>query len=124
MSEPGAMMIDAILKAQPSLAAQVRYTAGTGNTADLTGSVATALCTGLEHMRAQTDQGLYNGADGLVRYKASDEPAAWKADNALCGQVVEVLLYGETAWRRVRVMGRRAMAGAVRLKVVAEFDAK
>jgi len=85
--------------------------------------VAVALCTGLEHIRAATDQGLYTGAGGVVRYKAADEPAAWKADNALCGQVVEVLLYGETAWRRVRVQGRREMLGGVRLNVEAEFDA-
>jgi len=123
MADLGETAITAILTAQPTLAAQVRYTASTGTTAALVGAVATALCTGLEHVRAQTDQGLYNGADGIVRYAANLEPAAWKADNALCGQVVEVLLYGETTWRRVRVMTRREMAGGVRLNVAAEFDA-
>jgi len=124
MSDDGATMIDDMLAMQPNLATQVRYTTETGTNGDLVGSVATALSTGLEHVRAQTDQGLYNGADGIVRYKASDEPAAWKADNAICGQVIEVLLYGETIWVRVRVQGRRPIDGAVRLNVTAEFNAR
>ena len=123
MSLPGEQVIDGILAAEPSLAAQVRYTAETGTTEALLGAVTTALCTGLENTRAQTDEGLYVGADGQVRYKASLEPTAWKANNAICGQVVEVLLYGETEWRRVRVVTRREMAGAVRLSVTAEYDA-
>ena len=121
MSLPGEQVIDGILAAQPSLATQIRYTPDMGNTEALNGAITIALSTGLDHTRAQTDQGLYVGADGQVRYKASLEPTGWKLNNAICGQVVEVLLYGETVWRRVRVTGRRAMDGGVRLNVSAEF---
>lgn len=121
MSGLGADAIDAILEGMPTLATQIRYTVATGTNSELVGIVTGGLSTGLEHARVQTDQGLYNGADGIVRYKTSDEPAAWSADNALCGQVVEILLYGQTAWKRVRVHGRREMDGGVRLNVSAEF---
>ena len=121
MSLAGEIVIDGILAAKPELAAQVRYTADTGETTALIGAVEAALCTGLDHVRMTTEQGLYNGADGLVRYKASNEPAAWALNDAICGQVIELKLYGATTWLRVRVTGRRAMAGGVRLNVSAEF---
>jgi hypothetical protein len=121
MTLPGATVLSAVASAFPHHAAQVRYTADTGATDALVGAVASAFCTGLERVRAHTEQGLYNSADGIVRYALADEPAAWGVADAIVGQVVEVLLYGETTWRRVRVNGRHAPAGMVRLNVNAEF---
>ncbi len=124
MSGLGATAISGILADNPELAARVRYTAECGEVGALVGEVKTALCTGLEQVHVYTDQGLYSGADGFVRYSLDAEPKEWARNNAIAGQVIELLLYGETVWRRVRVSGRRAMAGAVRLNVSAEFDQK
>lgn len=120
----GETAVDLVAEAQPELVSQARYTTGangTGSNAALVGSIATVICTGLDHTRAQTDQGLYNGADGILRFKTEDEPAAWKTNDAIVGQVIEVLLYGATVWVKVRVMTRRVSLGATRLNVVAEY---
>ena len=89
---------------------------------ELAGSVTSAICTGIDFTRVSTEQGLLVEHDGVVRYGAAGEPAAWAADNAIVGQVVELKQYGETEWRRVRVLTRRNTLGMVRLNVKAEFS--
>jgi len=108
----------------PSIGVRVRY-AGTNN-ANLTGEISNAICTGLQRVHTVTEEGLVDSADGVIRYQSSLEPASWGVQlddqsSAINGQMVEILFYGETSWRRCRVIGRKSLAGIVRLNLEAEF---
>jgi hypothetical protein len=100
----------------PSNVATVRYA---GQNGSLDGSVE-AFCAGIERTRAQTEEGLYNGADASIRYLSSAEPTAWA--NAINGQVIELQFADTDEWIRLRVTNRKALQGAVRLNVTAEFE--
>ena len=102
----------------PTQVVALRYS---GNVPELAGSVAEAFCAGIERARVSTDEGLMNGADGAVRYVATDEPSGWA--NGINGQVVEMRFTGASAWIRLRVRGRMEQVGAVRLNVAAEYEA-
>lgn len=122
MSDIGATIIDSLRSALPDANAQVRYA---GENDDLNGTVEEAVCTGIERTGTTSEQGSYDITTGTVRFKKSLEPTAWGTDIAIIGQMVEVLLAGETDWDeavRVRVNNRLVMAGAVRLTVIGEFD--
>jgi hypothetical protein len=117
----GATMVELRKASMPSMVVTAAYA---GNDAALTGSVE-AFSTGVERARVVTDQGLIDGADGNVRYVLADEPAGWRAPTgggnvAINGQVL-ALTFADGSQQRVRVRTRRAMAGAVRLGVDAEF---
>ena len=95
----------------------------------MSGSVDDATCTGVERMQMQSEEGLYDGAEGIIRYKLSDEPESWrtKTDNSMgiVGQSVEVKLPNDEDWDealKVRVTNRHMMGGAVRLNVIGENE--
>ena len=120
MADIAATIISALRTAMGAdVTVAIRYA---GDNADLTGTISDAMCTGVEALRAVTEQGLYSGQDGMVRYAKADEPTAWATDQAILGQVVEVQLPGETEWSRLRVARRLVMAGAVRLTLTSEFE--
>jgi len=112
-------MITSLLASQPELAAQTRY-AGKDNS--LRGTIASALCTGLERTGTTSEQGLYQAIQGNIRYALTSEPTKWKDNNAIVGQPIEILLYGETIWKRARVLSRSESLGMVRLSLDAEFS--
>lgn len=118
-TSPGAEMITSLLASQPELAAQTRY-AGKDNS--LRGTIASALCTGLERTGTTSEQGLYQAIQGNIRYALTSEPTKWKDNNAIVGQPIEILLYGETIWKRARVLSRSESLGMVRLSLDAEFS--
>lgn len=108
----------------PELLAQVRYA---GADTALAGTISTAVSTGNEHSKAVTDQGTIDTFAATIRYSSALEPATWKAPAgtqayAIEGQPVEVKFPGDTAWTRCRVRNRFAIAGMVRLNIVAEFE--
>lgn len=113
----GQTAFNTIVAAFPENVVQLRYA---GLEPDLAGTIASAFCSGMERVRAQTDEGLVNGADGNVRYLTSAEPSAWA--DGINGQVVEILFYGESEWERFRVASRKPLQGAVRLNLLAEFE--
>jgi len=115
----GTDILDGATEMWPDNVVAIRYA---GENADLTGTVTDAFSTGVEALRAITEQGMYNGQDGIVRYAQSDEPTAWATDHAIVGQVVEVQLPGDEDWSRLRVARRLVMAGAVRLNLTSEFE--
>ena len=101
---------------------QLRYS---GHDADLDGTITEAFQSGMELVRATTDEGNVDGAEGNVRYITTAEPSGWASavngQPAINGQVVEILFYGETVWMRFRVATRLPLEGAVRLNLTAEF---
>ena len=120
MADIGKTIVDACRAAMGAdVTVDIRYA---GDNDDLNGTVEDAMCTGVEALRAITEQGIYAGKDGTVRYAKEDEPTAWATNQAILGQVVEVQLPGETEWSKLRVSHRLVIAGAVRLTVTGEFD--
>ena len=135
MSNLGAQLIDSVRGAVEDTNAQVRYA---GNDTSLAGTIEEAICTGLERQERNSEQGQYRAIAGSVRFKKSLEPAAWgkiskdddegeKVEIPIIGDLVEILLPGDTSWDedspiKARVNNRLVMAGAVRLDVVAEFE--
>lgn len=123
MTDFGDTLIDAITTAIPdSTSAQIRYA---GDNTTLDGTISTAICTGIEESNLATEQGMYAGKAGIVRYKQSDEPSAWFADQqpVIIGELVEVLLPGETDnWTKCRVANRLAQSGMIRLDVEAPYQ--
>lgn len=136
-SNIGATVVDAIRAALPDTNAQIRH-AGDDEDA-LAGTVTGCVCTGIEMFRDMTEQGAGTSKEGNVRYKLADEPAAWsvkdagdnvtpgagRSEPAIMGAKVDVLLPGYTDWDDAvtcRVNNRIAMAGAVRLSVVALYE--
>lgn len=119
----GATAIAALKTAFPESVVTVRYA---GNNAALAGTISSAFSAGVERIRASTDEGIIDGADGNVRYATSDEPQGWATDTngqpAITGQVIEVKFYGESNWVRFRVTSRKPLEGAARLNIVAEFE--
>ena len=107
----GADNIDAMLSELTDAVSTVVYAGET---------ISTAICTGVARTRDRDEQGMLNFASGQVRYKAADEPAAWGGD-AVIGKVVTLTIAGGTE-QAVRVAGRIAVAGAVRLDVEAELQ--
>ena len=112
-----------IKAAMPSITSVVRYA---GVREGLAGSVSSAICTGIDRTRTITEEGIIDGADATARYESTSEPAAWGAQTgeekaAICGEPIEVLQYGQTEYRRCRVIGRKVTAGTVRLDLQAEF---
>jgi hypothetical protein len=76
-----------------------------------------AICTGLDEIRAATDQGMLSGYTGNVRYLASEE-----SKDVLAGDVVEIKRPQDARFIRVRVGSRHQIGGAVRLTIAAEFE--
>jgi hypothetical protein len=76
-----------------------------------------ALCTGLDEIRAATDQGILSGYSGNVRYAASKEPK-----RILAGDVIEIRRVMDDKFFKVRVGNRHPIGGAVRLTIAAEFE--
>jgi hypothetical protein len=76
-----------------------------------------ALCTGLDEIRAATDQGMLSGYNGNVRYAASAELRP-----VLAGDVIEIKRTADAKYIRVRVGSRHQIGGAVRLTIAAEFE--
>ena len=120
MADIGKTILDACIAAMGAdVTVDIRYA---GDNADLDGTVTDAMSTGVEMLRAITEEGMYSGKTGVVRYAKEDEPTAWATNQAILGQVVEVTLPGETEWSKLRVAGRMVMAGAVRLTLTSEFE--
>jgi hypothetical protein len=76
-----------------------------------------ALCTGLDEIRASTDQGIMSGYSGNVRYLASVE-----SKQILAGDVIEIKRVNDAKFLKVRVGNRHQIGGAVRLSIAAEFE--
>jgi len=125
MSDLGATILDSLQGVITDATTEIRYA---GTKTALAGTITAATVAGLERTKLTTDQGASDDIDGVVRYKASLEPAAWKASLAIMGEVIKILGPGEDAdavdavWYRCRVANRKVVAGAVRLSVVAEFQ--
>lgn len=116
------MAVVIALGINPRLAASVLYA---GTRPELAGVIRTAYSTGIRQPRSQTAEGMLTGCDGIVRYKAADEPAAWcesatTGQAAIAGQLVDVTLYNGKQ-HRCRVSERCEMDGGVRLNLEAEF---
>jgi hypothetical protein len=122
VANEGATLISALLAAHPQLVASARYH---GDTPALSGQVNNAfLAGGPERERVSTEEGMVNSAVGVVRYLTSAEPAGWSS-GAIIGQKVKVLYYGMSDWTVAdvyRVTGRKEVAGAVRLTLMAEYE--
>jgi len=126
----GTDVFDAIYGVMDDAQGQIRHSGG--ETDSLNGSVEEAITAGVEHLRQHTEQGNPLAVDGDVRYKLTDEPEAWNQDEdgnrypTIIGQTIEVLFPGDTDWTTealtLRVFGRVASAGAVRLRVRGEFE--
>ncbi len=80
-------------------------------------SVWSGWCSGLDEIKAATDQGQVAGFIGNVRYLKSAEAVEIKA-----GSVLEVKRSQDADYQRLRVSFRRENGGAVRLTVQAEFE--
>lgn len=101
----------------PGRVVAVRYA---GDNDALTGTIASAFCAGIDAARMVTEEGIYSGAAGSVRYKTADEPTGWAA--GINGQAIEIQ-YSGGSWIRLRVRGHRECEGATRLDVAAEYEA-
>jgi len=113
----GADMLETAIATWPGREVEVRYS---GNNVDLTGTIASAFCAGIDEAKIVTDQGLLNGAEGRLRYLTADEPSGWAA--GINGQVVEIRKSGGE-WKRLRVkMHGGDREGATSLDVMAEFE--
>jgi hypothetical protein len=107
MSNLAAQILTAIQGALPDGACSVR----SGR------SVWAGWCSGLDEIKAATDQGQVAGFSGNVRYLKSAEAVEIKA-----GSVVEIQRPQDSTYQRLRVSFRRENGGAVRLTVQAEFE--
>jgi len=76
-----------------------------------------AICTGIDELRAATDQGIMSGYIGNVRYLSSVEG---KPVNA--GDVINIKRLSDKSFIKVRVGSRHEIGGAVRLTIAAEFE--
>lgn len=80
-------------------------------------TISTALASGINRERADTDQGQFDGTSSEVRLLAADEP-----DKGLTiGSVIEVSVHGG-AWEEFRIIGRTLIGGVLRLGLGAEFE--
>ena len=109
MSGIGATVFTAAYGAFTSSRCQVRY--------DGRDVVSTALCTGLDEIKASTDQGQVEGYSGNLRLLTADEPRVLKAS-----EVVEVKRADDADLIKLRVGIRHASEGAVRYSIGAEFE--
>ena len=100
----GSTALSAIIAALPENVVELQYA---GSNSDLAGTISSAFQSGMERVRAQTDEGLLDAASGNVRYLTSDEPTAWATETngipAISGQVVKIKFYGESSYVRFRV---------------------
>ena len=78
--------------------------------------IAKALCSGIEIIRENTDEGQFGGMDANVRLLTSDEVVAVAPDSEIKrGTVIEILQNGKTEWVKTRVGGRFTVGGLTRL---------
>jgi hypothetical protein len=109
VSNIGATAFNAAYGAFVASRCQVRY--------DGRDVVSTALCTGLDEIKASTDQGQVEGYSGNLRLLTADEPRVLKA-----GEVIEIKRADDPDWIKMRVGIRHAGEGAVRYSIGAEFE--
>ena len=78
--------------------------------------ISSAHCSGLDDIRAETEEGVALGYSGNIRYLLADEPSVAKS-----GAVVEVKRTHDADYIKVRVAARHVIGGVVRLAVAAEY---
>lgn len=76
-----------------------------------------ALCSGIEAIREDTDQGTVAATDIMLRILSADEPSGKMA----LGERIEVKMDAETAWRKLRIRGKMPTGGVMRYSLEAEY---
>ena len=79
--------------------------------------IAKALCSGVETIREDTDQGTIPASNIMLRILASDEPHG----KMELGDRVEVKMDTETDWRKMRIRGKMATGMVMRYSIEAEY---
>ena len=76
-----------------------------------------ALCSGVETIREDTDQGTLAATDIMLRILAADEPSG----KMVLGERIEVKMDTDAVWRKMRIRGKMPTGGVMRYSLEAEF---